>query len=83
MNIPNKTQNPLNDFQIICKLGEGSFSSVYKVKRLSDGEEYAMKKVKLGMLKEKEKENSLNEVRLLASIEDPNIVRYKEAFIDE
>ena len=44
------------------KLGEGSFSCVYKVKRLSDGQEYAMKKVKMGMLKEKEKDNALNEV---------------------
>jgi NIMA (never in mitosis gene a)-related kinase len=32
------------------------------VKRLSDGLEYAMKKVKMGSLKEKEKENALNEV---------------------
>ena len=26
-------------------LGEGAFSTVYKVKRLSDGQEYALKKV--------------------------------------
>lgn len=26
----------LNDFQIISKLGEGAYSSVYKVKRLVD-----------------------------------------------
>jgi len=32
---------------------------------------------------EKEKENSLNEVRILASITDEYIVGYKEAFIDE
>jgi NIMA (never in mitosis gene a)-related kinase len=34
-------------------------------------------------LSEKEKENALNEVRILASIKHPNIVAYKEAFIDE
>jgi len=38
------------------------------VKRKSDGEVYAMKKVKLGKLSAKEKENALNEVRILASI---------------
>lgn len=34
-------------------------------------------------LTEKEKENALNEVRILASIEHPNIISYKQAFIDE
>ena len=30
----------------------------------------------------KDKENAINEVRILASIEHPNVVQYKEAFID-
>jgi serine/threonine protein kinase len=34
-------------------------------------------------LSQKEKENALNEVRILASINDPNIVSYKEAFLIE
>jgi len=34
-------------------------------------------------LSEKEKHNALNEVRLLASIQDPFIIQYKEAFFDE
>ena len=71
----------LKDFYIIGRLGEGSFSFVYKciilkfkVKRLSDGKEYALKKVKMANLKPKEKENSLNEVRILASINNPYII---------
>jgi len=31
----------------------------------------------------KEKDNALNEVRLLASINNENIIAYKEAFFDE
>jgi len=38
------------------------------VKRKSDGFEYALKKVKLLSLSQKEKYNALNEVRILASI---------------
>jgi NIMA (never in mitosis gene a)-related kinase 1/4/5 len=34
-------------------------------------------------LSEKEKENALNEVRILASIEHENIAGYKEAFFEE
>lgn len=73
----------LDDFKIIKKLGVGSYSSVYKIIRLTDGLVYALKKIKMGDLSEKEKENSLNEVRILASITHPHIISYKEAFIDE
>ena len=72
----------LNDFNITSKLGEGAFSIVYKVTRKSDGMKYALKKVKIGSLKEKEKLNALNEIRILASIDNPHIVAYKEAFIN-
>jgi NIMA (never in mitosis gene a)-related kinase len=34
-------------------------------------------------LSEKEKVNALNEIRLLASVKHPNIVQYKESFLDE
>lgn len=33
-------------------------------------------------LKERDKKNALNEVRMLASIEHPNVVQYREAFFD-
>ncbi|CAD8174709.1 unnamed protein product [Paramecium pentaurelia] len=73
----------MKNFIVFEKLGEGSFSTVLKVKRQSDQQEYAMKKVRMGQLKEKEKENSLNEIRILASIQHPNIIGYKEAFYEE
>lgn len=37
----------------------------------------------MGNLSQKEKENALNEVRILASINDPTIVAYKEAFFED
>lgn len=56
---------------------------MYKAKRLIDNEIYAVKKVKLNNLNEREKENALNEVRILASINHPNVVSYKESFIEQ
>jgi len=73
----------MNDFQIISKLGEGAYSIVYKVKRLVDGNIYALKKVKLLNLSDKEKLNALNEVRILASVKSQYVISYKEAFFDE
>jgi len=81
---------PLEDFEISGDLGKGSFGSVVKCIRRSDGEIYAMKQVniyfnpqiKLQKLKDKDKNNALNEIRFLASIQSPYIVDYKEAFYD-
>ena len=73
----------IKDFKIISRLGEGSFASVWKVVRLSDNQEYALKKVNMKKLSDKEKENALNEVRILASIQSPFVIGYKEAFFDD
>lgn len=72
----------VSQFDFYDKLGDGAFSSVFRVRRKSDGVMYALKKVKFGPLNDKQKENALNEVRLLASVTHPNIIGYKEAFID-
>jgi NIMA (never in mitosis gene a)-related kinase 1/4/5 len=68
------TDTKLSDFQIIKKLGDGAYSSVYKVRRAEDNDVYALKKVQMLNLSEKEKENALNEVRILASIEHQNVI---------
>ena len=43
----------------------------------------AMKQIKMKELNAREKDNALNEVRLLASINAPNIIKYHEAFFLE
>jgi NIMA (never in mitosis gene a)-related kinase 1/4/5 len=73
----------LDDFIVEKKLGTGSYSEVFKVTRKSDGEIYALKKVSMENLSQKERENALNEVRILASIQHDNIIGYKEAFIEQ
>lgn len=73
----------LSDFITLSKLGEGAFSSVYKAQRRIDGKIYAIKQIPIKRLSVRERVSALNEVRLLASVRHPNIVAYKEAFVDE
>ena len=73
----------MKDFDIVKVLGKGSFGSVYLVRRKEDKKIYALKSVILEKLNKKEQENSVNEVRLLASISHPNVIEYKEAFWDD
>lgn len=73
----------VRDFQVMEEVGSGSFASVFKVRRLTDDCVYAMKKVKLWSLNEKERENALNEVRILASVQNPHIISYKQCFLEK
>lgn len=72
----------VDDFTVVSKLGTGSYSEVFKVVRKSDNQTYALKKVSMENLSQKERENALNEVRILASIHHENIIGYKDAFVD-
>ena len=73
----------MNDFIIEKVLGKGSFGSVYLVRRKEDNRIYALKSVILEKLNKKEQQNSVNEVRILASVNHPNVIGYKEAFWDD
>lgn len=39
--------------------------------------------VRLAKLSQKEKDNAINEVRILASVNHPNVAGYKEAFFEQ
>jgi NIMA (never in mitosis gene a)-related kinase len=74
---------PINDFTIIKQLGSGAFSTVSLVTRKQDKKIYALKCVQISKLSPVERQNSLNEIRLLASINHKNIISYKESFYNE
>lgn len=43
----------LEDFDIVSKLGDGAYSTVYKVVRKEDNKIYALKRVKMASLSSK------------------------------
>ena len=73
----------LSNFDFGKQLGKGSFGTVCLVKRKLDGKIYAMKRVYLANSPKTEIEAALNEIRLLSSLNHPNIIGYKETFYDD
>lgn len=69
-------------FKVIKFIGKGSFGAVYRVRRLSDGMEYAMKQINVTQMNASERKKAVNEIRILASLNSPYIVRFYEAFIE-
>lgn len=74
----------MNDYDFLKELGSGSFGRVVKVRKHTKQDEIlAMKQIKMKQLNSRERDNALNEVRLLASIDSPNVISYKSAFFEE
>ena len=73
----------LSNYEDLKVLGKGAFGTVVKVKNKQNGLIYAMKRMKLISTSEEEEKATLNEIRLLYSLNHPNIISYKEAFYDK
>lgn len=74
-------RSTLSDFEVISRLGAGSFGTVYKVRRLKDSEIYVIKSVRIMELSFKEQGDAINEVTILSQLDNPYVVRYFDSFI--
>lgn len=52
-----------------------------QVTRLADGKTYALKRVNIENMSQKELDDTLNEIRFLASFKHPRLVRWYETFL--
>lgn len=73
----------MSHFQVVKQVGKGAYGTVYKVIRKSDSKVYAIKVINIGRMDEKTIKSNLNEIRILSSISHPNVVGYKEAFLEK
>ena len=69
------------DFEILMKIGEGSFSKVFKVKSKKNFGIYAMKKVDL--IDNNEINDVKKEAKILPKLDHPNIVKCYGTFTDD
>lgn len=77
----NNKGNPIfQKYELNEKLGSGTFATVRRIVRKSDGKQYALKITSLKNLKDEEKDALKNEVIILNKIAHPNIVALYEHF---
>mmetsp|Transcript_8829 Transcript_8829/g.15031 ORF Transcript_8829/g.15031 Transcript_8829/m.15031 type:complete len:749 (-) Transcript_8829:311-2557(-) len=72
-----------DDFDIINRIGSGSFGTVFRVRRKQDGNIYVIKNVRISELSKKEQLEAINEVDLLAKMDSPFVVKYLDSFLDK
>ncbi|KHN76118.1 Eukaryotic translation initiation factor 2-alpha kinase 1 [Toxocara canis] len=72
-----------SDFEEIQLIGKGGFGTVFLVRSRIDNCKYAVKKIPFSIMRNSPMVKvSLNEVRLLASLQHANIVRYFGAWVE-
>jgi calcium-dependent protein kinase len=72
---------PTENYQLIKRLGEGSYGVVWKVKHLLTDNDRAMKRINKNSKTNKETEREiLNEIEILKQMDHPNIVKIFEFY---
>ena len=73
----------LEQYSILKQIGSGTFGKVILVKENRTDETYALKQVRVTLLDKAQRDQTLTEVKVLARMRHPNIIRYKDAFVED
>mmetsp|Transcript_45231 Transcript_45231/g.104888 ORF Transcript_45231/g.104888 Transcript_45231/m.104888 type:complete len:415 (-) Transcript_45231:80-1324(-) len=65
----------------VREIGEGSYGHAVLVKD-RDGHQYVMKIIDMGQMDRKQRQDAINEVKVLASLKHPYIISYRESFTE-
>ena len=77
----------IKDFEILNKLGQGSFGTVHKVRRkgnfyAADRNLFVIKMINISRMDKRGQQEAINEVKILGSLTNPYIVRYYDSFVE-
>lgn len=72
-----------NKYEQIKLLGEGSFGKAFLVECIEDKSLAVIKTIELGAMSEEEKNEALLESKILEKLQHPNIIKFKEVFLEK
>ena len=78
-----KSKSCIDDYDVLKAVGKGKFAIVYRAKQKSDDKIVALKRISVDTMDAKAREKCLKEVRLLSSLNHPNIIEYYDSFIND
>jgi len=74
----------MQKYKKVKSIGKGSFGYAVLVRNVEEGDTLmVMKIIDIEKMTPKQKEESLNEIRCLKSLDNPFVIKYKESFIEK
>ena len=80
MNIDSQSSKYLGKYQIIKKIGEGSYAKIYKVKKDSSDKTYVLKNIPVSEEDYSSMKEILNESSILSTCDNIYVVKYYDSF---
>ena len=75
-------RSSMSDFLVEGEIAKGSFGVVMRCIRLSDNRQFAIKQVEMKGMNKAEREECIDEARVMSTLDSPYVVRYFDCFID-
>ena len=69
-------------YKKIKKLGQGAFGAAYEVSDINDNQKYVLKEIQMKEASKQEIDELVKEANILSTINNENVVKYYESFIE-
>ncbi|XP_073287346.1 serine/threonine-protein kinase Nek6-like [Primulina huaijiensis] len=77
------TKSKMEDYEGIEQIGRGSFGAAFLVLHKTEKKKYVLKKIRLSKMTEKSKCTANQEINVIAKLQHPYILEYKNAWLDK